>query len=363
MTCTEFDAELDDYVDGQLDDRHRVRFDAHVAACDTCREHVREAREFSETLRASIQSFGNTIQPPSGAKDVVKAIARHQTMSAPQRSWRWALGVAALVAIGLLVFIASRMGQTSKDDDHAALSDEYVRLYALQLWQNSLAANADACGSDPALLTVACAYLPASKRSELLRHVGKTPESLAADWQDRSELVVRLQRSSRKGTRVSELTFEQWSDGRVHVEHVVRNGDDSTTTKLDAGAWDILNAQNPELCRQLDLVDEHGKLLVGLPLPSAETLRRDTLTALRDGGAPPDLVKRLLQLRLATRVKSQAELEAVLHVEPTHTTPVVAPPTNLEARVAELEKETAAGVKTVVNVAETESYFKKLCAN
>ena len=153
-------------------------------------------------------------------------------------------------------------------------------------------------------------------------------------------MVVRLQRSSRKGTRVSELTFEQWSDGRVHVEHVVRNGDDATTTKLDAGAWDILNAQNPELCRQLELVDEHGKLLVGLPLPSAETLRRDTLTALRDGGAPPDLVKRLLQLRLATRVKSQAELESVLHVEPTRTTPQVAPPSDVRARIAALEKET-----------------------
>ena len=158
MTCTEFKTELDDYVDGQLDESHRAHCDAHVAACDACRELVREAREFSETLRASIQSFGNSIQPPPGAKDVVKAIARHQTMTAPQRSWRWALGIAALVAISLLVFIASRMGQTTKVDEHVALSDEYTRLSALQQWQNTLAANAGACGSDPALLTVACAY-------------------------------------------------------------------------------------------------------------------------------------------------------------------------------------------------------------
>lgn len=367
MTCTEFNSDLDAYIDGHLEQREVARFDAHLAACAICREDAREAREFSDMLRTRIQSVGNTLKAPPGAKEAALALCRHEAARKPRHVWRVVLGVAAMLVIGLVVFVAWYAGNTATDVSGQALRDEYVHLKTLQEWQDDIAVKAGKCGSDPALLSVACAYLPASKRGEVLQRLGKTSESLSAEWPERAELIVRLQRSSRKGASASELIFEQWSDGRVHVEHVVQNGEDSTTTKLDAGTWEILAAQNPDLCRQLELVDEHGALLAGLPIPSAQTLRRETLEALRDGGAAPDLAKRLLQLRLAPRVKSRAELETALRVETPRPTAPAMPQristAELQARVAELELSTAAGVKSVDNIVEAEAYFKKLCSN
>jgi anti-sigma factor RsiW len=50
MPCRELVEVITDYLEGALPDRDRVRFEAHLAECDACREYV---AQFEQTIALS----------------------------------------------------------------------------------------------------------------------------------------------------------------------------------------------------------------------------------------------------------------------------------------------------------------------
>jgi hypothetical protein len=99
MTCQELDARLDDWVDGALDEAAAAGVEAHLRACDLCRERERRLRQ----VLAHAAALPRSVAPP---RDLWPGIARR--LEAERSSSRlagaftpWALAAAATVALGL----------------------------------------------------------------------------------------------------------------------------------------------------------------------------------------------------------------------------------------------------------------------
>jgi hypothetical protein len=321
MTCNDVRDDLETFVDGALGAAREAAVRAHLDACPDCRRAVEEARAFSAALGEGIRRHVGAIVPPPGAK--VALLARlGGTAAAPApapRLRRLALAAAASVLVGLGAGLAYRTlgpgGGAAEDPGRTPLAARVAELEAVRAWQDDLARAVERNPADRPLGLVACAYLPPERGRALLKdRLGIEPseEAVRAAWPDAAQPVVRLARSTRTGKRSSELLFVQTSDGRVHVEHTERSNGDETKTTLDAASWEILAAQNAELCRALEIVDAEGRLIAGLPIPSEPQLRREVAGALASGTAPRGAARRLLALRLAPRVKSADELEREL---------------------------------------------------
>ena len=54
MDCIRLNELLDDYLDGYLADSEHAEFEAHVSACDQCRERLGERRSFQTELKAAL---------------------------------------------------------------------------------------------------------------------------------------------------------------------------------------------------------------------------------------------------------------------------------------------------------------------
>ena len=64
-------ARLDDYLDGDLPEIEHLDFEAHLAACDTCRRTVELDRRWGNLLASA-----NPIAPPSLTRNIAGAVER-----------------------------------------------------------------------------------------------------------------------------------------------------------------------------------------------------------------------------------------------------------------------------------------------
>lgn len=70
MTCREFAAFMMAYVDGELQDDQRRRFDEHLATCPDC---VRYLREYRATVHAGRFAYVDEL-PADVPEDLLQAI-------------------------------------------------------------------------------------------------------------------------------------------------------------------------------------------------------------------------------------------------------------------------------------------------
>ena len=68
LTCQELVELVTDYLDGALSSRDRARFEAHIAACENCREYV---AQFEQTIALSGALREDDIEP--AARDALLA--------------------------------------------------------------------------------------------------------------------------------------------------------------------------------------------------------------------------------------------------------------------------------------------------
>lgn len=71
---------LMEFVDGQLPEAQRVRFEAHLALCRSCREYLDSYRTTIELARAAGDSGAPLPEPP---KDLIKAILESAPVKRP----------------------------------------------------------------------------------------------------------------------------------------------------------------------------------------------------------------------------------------------------------------------------------------
>jgi len=73
ITCRMFVEFLMNYLEGELPDEERDRFDAHIAACSACVDYM---KSYQETVRLGRLAFGDLDAevPPDVPEDLVKAI-------------------------------------------------------------------------------------------------------------------------------------------------------------------------------------------------------------------------------------------------------------------------------------------------
>ena len=107
MTCQELDTRLDDWLDGALPPSAAAEVEAHLAACDACREDARKLRQ----LLAHATALPGSVAPPRDLwPGIENRIARPSGWS---RLFAWdnpaLLAAAAAVIVGLLaVFLVHR---------------------------------------------------------------------------------------------------------------------------------------------------------------------------------------------------------------------------------------------------------------
>jgi anti-sigma factor RsiW len=109
---------LADYVDGTLADQERAVVDAHLQACDVCREELELARSGLAAL-AALQE-----QPvPFGVTGPVLAEAGRRFERRRTVAWQrvqWVVGGAAAAALVLVVALSLNLGGTERRPTAAA---------------------------------------------------------------------------------------------------------------------------------------------------------------------------------------------------------------------------------------------------
>jgi hypothetical protein len=102
MTCQELDTRLDDWLDGTLPPPEAAELEAHLAACDPCREQARTLRQ----LLAHATALPRSVAPP---RDLWPGIERRIAPSGWSRLFAWdrptLLAAAAAVVVGLLAVV------------------------------------------------------------------------------------------------------------------------------------------------------------------------------------------------------------------------------------------------------------------
>jgi anti-sigma factor RsiW len=101
MTCTHYQAEIDDHVDGTLPAERAAALEAHLAGCATCRAMATDFR----VLRAAAANLERKAPPPHVWTRLAASLdaGRTRDVRSPwlgaRWSWRPAFAVAALVTI------------------------------------------------------------------------------------------------------------------------------------------------------------------------------------------------------------------------------------------------------------------------
>ncbi len=80
ITCREFVAFLGDYLEGELGDEVRQRFEAHLALCPDC---VAYLASFRESVRLVRECCGPDDEPPEGAPPELVAAVLEARRRAP----------------------------------------------------------------------------------------------------------------------------------------------------------------------------------------------------------------------------------------------------------------------------------------
>ena len=110
MACREYEARLEDYLDGQLDSATADELAAHLAGCRACQQAVQAARLAGRLLRAGLEPVGG---PTTTFWSRVEAGIRREEEKRKQ-FWgalevlAWRLSWSATVAVALLsVYLAT----------------------------------------------------------------------------------------------------------------------------------------------------------------------------------------------------------------------------------------------------------------
>ncbi len=80
-TCQEVDSYLDDYLDGELPDRQRRRFERHLRVCASCQRYL---RGYTRAVRAAREAGRENIREALGPppEELVQSIMIARTKSA-----------------------------------------------------------------------------------------------------------------------------------------------------------------------------------------------------------------------------------------------------------------------------------------
>ena len=87
MTCTQLTAQLDDYVDGLMDQAASATLAVHIGNCDDCRQAL--ARE--QELRESLKDYGESGMPHPDAAFFDRALAKATHQGTRQQRNRWVM--------------------------------------------------------------------------------------------------------------------------------------------------------------------------------------------------------------------------------------------------------------------------------
>lgn len=106
MTCKDLNANLDDFIDGQLDAAAHAALEGHIADCASCRERVQEARR----LQALLQEFGESDVPAPDAAFFDQALAKAALKgSRRERNVYWMKGFGSAIAASVALFAITLM--------------------------------------------------------------------------------------------------------------------------------------------------------------------------------------------------------------------------------------------------------------
>jgi anti-sigma factor RsiW len=123
MNCSEFERQIDDFVDGGLDERDRRRVELHLENCPDCRQSV----EGLDALLAEAAALPRGIEPPRdlfpGIRDRLEShrgpgISFRRGGDAPRVPWVTWVGLAASVLV--LVTAAILLPRVWNERDRAS---------------------------------------------------------------------------------------------------------------------------------------------------------------------------------------------------------------------------------------------------
>lgn len=126
FACGEYEAALEDCVNGELGDAEAAELAAHLTSCAGCTRAVAEAQVSSRLLRAAEP----TADPGTGFSRIVMARIRGEMEKREAKSiWRpfvslaWKLsGVAALALVLLVTFAVRRHDNSQYQNEFAAVA-------------------------------------------------------------------------------------------------------------------------------------------------------------------------------------------------------------------------------------------------
>lgn len=101
MNCDEVLALMQQQLDAPLSPQQLTALQAHLAACESCRQTQSQLRQIDEALRQT------TLEPPAQLHDVVMRRIGAPSKQKKRRFWRSAIALAAAIA---LVFLAGYAG-------------------------------------------------------------------------------------------------------------------------------------------------------------------------------------------------------------------------------------------------------------
>jgi anti-sigma factor RsiW len=102
MTCTRYELDIGDYVDGRLRDRARAVLEEHLASCAACRALAADLG----AIRAAARELPPHDVPPHVWTRLLGAFAS-ETVARRASRWRWVFAWEPIGAVAMLVVIAA----------------------------------------------------------------------------------------------------------------------------------------------------------------------------------------------------------------------------------------------------------------
>lgn len=104
MTCINLNENINDFIDGTLEDAEIAQLEQHIRTCDTCQQLV----ERENQLHASLREYGDSSVPTPDATYFDRALAQAAAAGTKQQQTRsWVTGFGSAVAAGLAIWFLS----------------------------------------------------------------------------------------------------------------------------------------------------------------------------------------------------------------------------------------------------------------
>src|ERR1700678_337374 len=122
--CSQYEAALEDYVNGEFADRETAKLKEHLQTCSGCTDALAEAQVAARLLRAAEP----TVDPGAGFARVTMARIRSEMESLEEKSiWRpfvslaWKLSATAALALVMLVTFDARRHENLQNQNEFAI--------------------------------------------------------------------------------------------------------------------------------------------------------------------------------------------------------------------------------------------------